>query len=267
MGKLLAALIAVITIVSTAIFIKHIWWLPPDISVHGAAIDHQLSETMLSSGLLFVVSQLVLAFFIWRFADRGDARPIKTFPGGVKPMVVLAVVLVGAEVLALTLVGTKVWAGIYQAPPNPNALHIDVQAEQFAFYFRYAGADGKFGATHPSLIDDGNGNFFGLDPANDTTARDDIVSASLVIPADQPILLTMHAKDVGHAFYVPELRIQQDFVPGLDIPLQFTATKTGKYEIVCTQLCGLGHYNMRAYLEVKAPDEFAQWLKDQAAQQ
>ena len=267
MGKLLAALIAVITIVSTAIFVKHIWWMPPDISVHGAAIDRQLGDTMLSSGILFVVSQLVLAFFIWRFTDRGDARPIKTFPGGVKPMVVLAVVLVGAEVLALTLVGTKVWAGIYQAPPDPNALHIDVQAEQFAFYFRYAGTDGKFGATHPSLIDDGNGNFFGLDPANDTSARDDIVSASLVIPVNQPILLSMHAKDVGHAFYVPDLRIQQDFVPGLDIPLQFTATKTGKFEIVCTQLCGLGHYNMRAYLEVKAPDEFAQWLKDQAAQQ
>jgi cytochrome c oxidase subunit 2 len=267
MGKLLAALIAVITIVSTAIFVTHIWWMPPDISVHGAAIDRQLGETMLSAGVLFVLSQLVLAFFIWRFADRGDARPIKTFPGGVTPLVVLAVVLVGAEVLALTLVGSKVWAGIYQAPPNPQALHVDVQAEQFAFYFRYAGADGAFGATHPNLIDDGSGNFFGLDPANDTTARDDIVSASLVIPVNRPVLLTMHAKDVGHAFYVPELRIQLDFVPGLDIPLQFTATKPGKYEIVCTQLCGLGHYNMRAYLEVKTPEDFVQWLKDQAAQQ
>jgi len=267
MGKLLAGLITVITLVSAVIFARHIWWMPPDISVLGAGIDRQMGETMLSAGALFVVAQLVLAFFIWRFADRGDTRPIKTFPGGVAPLVVLAVVLVGAEVLALTLVGSKVWAGIYQAPPDPRALHIDVQAEQFAFYFRYAGADRAFGATHPNLIDDGNGNFFGLDPANDTTARDDIVSASLVIPVNQPILLTMHAKDVGHAFYVPELRIQQDFVPGLDIPLQFTATKPGKYEIVCTQLCGLGHYNMRAYLEVKGPDEFAQWLKDQAAQQ
>ena len=267
MGKLLAVLIAAITVVSAVIFARHIWWMPPDISVLGKGIDHQLGETMVSAGVLFVVAQLVLAAFIWRYTDRGDARPIRTFPGGVTPMVVGALVLVGAEVLALSFVGTKVWAGIYQAPVDPRALHIDVQAEQFAFYFRYAGADGAFGSTHPNLIDDGNGNFFGLDPANDTTARDDIVSGSLVIPVNQPILLTMHAKDVGHAFYVPELRIQQDFVPGLDIPLQFTATKTGKYEIVCTQLCGLGHYNMRAYLEVKAPDDFAQWLKDQAAQQ
>jgi cytochrome c oxidase subunit II len=66
---------------------------------------------------------------------------------------------------------------------------------------------------------------------------------------------------------VPELRIQQDFVPGLTIPLHFTATRTGKYEIVCTQLCGLGHYNMRAYVEVVTPEQFDQWLKDKAAQQ
>jgi cytochrome c oxidase subunit 2 len=74
----------------------------------------------------------------------------------------------------------------------------------------------------------------------------------------------MHAKDVGHSFYVRELRIQQDFVPGLDIPMHFTATKAGKYEIVCTQLCGLGHYNMRAFLEVKSQEDFDQWLKQQS---
>ena len=266
MGKLLALIVAVVTVVSTAIFAMRIWWLPPDISVAGAAIDHQLGETMLAAGVLFVLSQLVLAFFIWHYADSGKERKVKPFPGGATPMVVLASILVGAEVLALTLVGSKVWAGIYLAPPNPQALHIDVQAQQFAFNFRYAGPDGAFGATHPDLIDDASGNYFGLDPANDTTARDDIVSGSLAVPVDKPILLTMHAKDVGHAFYVPELRIQQDFVPGLVIPLQFTAKQIGKHEIVCTQLCGLGHYNMRAYIEVMSQDQFDQWLRDQAGQ-
>jgi cytochrome c oxidase subunit 2 len=120
--------------------------------------------------------------------------------------------------------------------------------------------------VHPELIDDGNNNFFGLDPANDTAARDDIVSATLEVPVNEPILLSMHAKDVGHSFYVPELRIQQDFVPGLVIPLHFTATQLAKKEIVCTQLCGLGHFNMRAYIEVTSNDQFQQWLKDQAGQ-
>jgi cytochrome c oxidase subunit 2 len=265
-GKLFAGLLTIITIVSATIFIRHTWWMPPDISAHGARIDHQLAETMTASGVLFVLAQLVLAAFVWRYGDRKGAPAVKRFPGGATPMVVLASILVGVEILTLTLVGSKVWAGIYQSPPDPGSLHIDVQGEQFAFYFRYAGADGAFGGIHPDLIDDANGNFFGLDPANDTTARDDIVAGTLAIPVNQPILLSMHAKDVGHAFYVPELRIQQDFVPGLVIPLHFTAIRTGRFELVCTQLCGLGHYTMRAYVEVMPRDQFDQWLKDQAGQ-
>jgi cytochrome c oxidase subunit 2 len=179
-------------------------------------------------------------------------------------MVVLAIALVGIEILVLSFVGSKVWAGIFLSKPGANALHIDVQAEQFAFYFRYPGPDGTFGATHPELIDEANTNFFGLDPANDTTARDDIVSGTLAVPVNREILLTLHAKDVSHSFFVPTLRIQQDFVPGLVIPVHFTATQTGKHEIVCTQLCGLGHYNMRAYIDVMTPEQFNQWLIDQA---
>ena len=116
------------------------------------------------------------------------------------------------------------------------------------------------------MINEANENFFGLDPARDTLARDDIIAPTLVIPVNHPILLTMHAKDVNHSFYVPELRIQQDFVPGLVIPVHFTATRTAKSEIVCTQLCGLGHYNMRAYLEVMTDVDFKKWLNDQSAQ-
>jgi cytochrome c oxidase subunit 2 len=266
-GKLFSVIIVVVTAISTAIFISRIWWLPADISVLGVGIDRQMAETMISAGILFVASQLVLAAFVWRYGDKGDGRPIKSFPGGAVPMVVLATLLVGAEIVVLSLVGTKVWGGIFLSPPDPKSLQIDVQAEQFAFYFRYPGRDGKFGARHPELIDDGNNNFFGLDPANDTTARDDIVSASLNIPVNRPVLLTLHAKDVGHAFYVPELRIQQDFIPGMVIPLHFTATKVVKKEIVCTQLCGLGHYNMRAYMEVMPENQFQKWMEDQAVQQ
>jgi cytochrome c oxidase subunit 2 len=216
--------------------------------------------------VLFVLSQLALALFAWQYGDHAGALPIKVFPGGATPMVVLATALVGIEILVLSLVGTQVWSRIFLTPAGADALRIDVQAEQFAYYFRYPGPDSTFGESHPELIDEGNGNFFGLDPANDTTARDDIVSASLAVPLNHEVLLTLHSKDVGHAFYVPDLRIQQDFVPGLVIPIHFTATEAVKKEIVCTQLCGLGHYNMRAYLEVMPEEQFAQWLKDQAGQ-
>jgi cytochrome c oxidase subunit II len=263
-GKLFAVIVAVITVISAAIFLSGTWWMPADISVLGVGIDRQMSETMIAGGVLFVGGQLVLALFVWQYGDGGSGRPLKVFPGGATPMVVAACLLVGAEIVVLTLVGSKVWGGIFLSQPDPKALHVDVQAEQFAFYFRYPGADGKFGTLHPELVDDANDNFFGLDPANDTTARDDIVSATLALPVNRPVLLTLHSKDVGHAFYVPDLRIQQDFVPGLDIPLHFTATKVVKKEIVCTQLCGLGHYNMRAYMEVMPQDSFQQWLEAQA---
>ena len=124
------------------------------------------------------------------------------------------IIFVGLEILSLSFVGSKVWASMYIAKPDPRALHVDVQAEQFAFFFRYAGPDGVFGAIHPDKINDGNGNYFGLDPENDVAARDDIVVGTLTIPVNTPIFLTLHSKDMIHNFYVPELRIQQDIVPG-----------------------------------------------------
>ncbi len=263
MGKFFAVVLVIITVVSSYFVIRHTWWLPVDISVHGPGVDRQLEETMLGTGVLFILAQFVLAAFVYA-GDKKGPRKIKRFPGGPIPLVMAAIILVGIEILTLSFVGSKVWASMYFAPPAPDSMRVDVQAEQFAFYFRYPGPDGVFGPIHADKISDGNGNYYGLDPANDVSARDDIIVGTLTIPVNKPILLTMHSKDMIHSFYVPELRIQQDIVPGLDIPIHFTATKTGRYEIVCTQLCGLGHYSMRAFLEVLPQDQFDQWLKGQS---
>jgi len=181
--------------------------------------------------------------------------------------VIAAFLLVGTEVLALGVFGAKAWASVYFDPPEANAMPIQVQAGQFAFYFRYPGPDGRFGPIHPDLINEANENFYGLDTTHDPDAKDDIVTAEMAVPVGRQIRLLMHSKDLGHSFFVPELRIQQDFVPGLDLTVHFTATKIGKYEIVCTQLCGLGHYNMKAYLYVYSPEDFDAWLKKEAALQ
>jgi cytochrome c oxidase subunit II len=226
-----------------------------------------MSETMAEAGISFVAAQLVLALFIWRFSQPRPGAPIRIFPGGAKGLVIAALLLVGAEVLALGVFGVKAWANVYLTPPSTDALPIQVQAGQFAFYFRYPGPDGRFGPLHPEKIDEGSQNFFGLDQTNDADSKDDIVTAEMAIPVNREIHLLMHSKDVGHSFFVRELRVQQDFVPGLDVSLHFTATKVGKYEIVCTQLCGLGHYNMKAYLEVMSQDDFDKWLKQEAAMQ
>jgi cytochrome c oxidase subunit 2 len=267
MGKLLAVTIIVIAIASAVPFVMHTWEAPADVSTHGGLIDEQMSDTMVEAGASFLASQILLAIFIWQFSRSRPGGKLKTFPGGAKGLVIAAIVLVGVEVLALGAFGTKAWATVYFTPPRPDAMQIQAQAGQFAFYFRYPGADGKFGPLHPEMINEGNQNLFGLDPEHDVESRDDIVTAELAIPVNKEIHLLMHAKDVSHSFYVPALRIHQDFVPGLDLSVHFTATKIGKYEIVCSQLCGLGHYNMRAFLEVMSPQDFDDWLKKQEAAQ
>src|SRR5271169_6509732 len=267
MAKFFAVTIIAIAILSAIPILRHTWDPPADISTHGARIDEQMSETMAEAGISFLASQILLALFIWKFSNTRPGDKIKTFPGGAKAVVWAAFLLVGTEVLALGVFGVKAWADVYLTAPAANAMPVQVQAGQFAFYFRYPGPDGKFGPLHPEMINEATQNLFGLDPEHDVESRDDIVTAEMAVPVNKEIHLLMHAKDVGHSFFVRELRVQQDFVPGLDVSLHFTATKVGRYEIVCTQLCGLGHYNMKAYLDVLSQADFDAWLKKEAAMQ
>lgn len=267
MGRAFAVVVIVITLVSAYFFAAHTWWPPPGASSHAAAIDEQFKSTFLEAGLAFVLSQILLAAFVWKYRDKGDGAKPKLFPGGAKGPVLTAFILVGLELLGLELMGSKVWAELYYKPAPSDALRVYVSAEQFAYYFRYPGPDGKFGAIHPDKIDTSTGNFFGLDKENDVAARDDIVVGTLELPVNRPVELILHAKDVNHSFYVPEMRIQQDFVPGIEIPIHFTPIKIGDYMVVCTQLCGLGHYSMRAPLKVVTQEDFDKWLVEQAANQ
>jgi cytochrome c oxidase subunit II len=267
MAKILAVTIVIIAIASAVPIVMHMWPLPQDISLHGKLIDDQFNDTMLEAGISFLASQFLLAFFIWKYSRTKPGEKVKSLPGGATGLVLAAFLLVGTEVLALGVFGVKAWGEAYLTPPAPDAVQIQAQAGQFAFYFRYPGPDGKFGPIHPNLISEANANFYGLDTTNDQDSKDDIVTAELAVPVNREVHLLMHSKDVGHSFYVPVLRVQQDFVPGLDVSVHFTATQIGRYEIVCTQLCGLGHYNMKAYLEVKSQEDYDAWLKQQAALQ
>jgi cytochrome c oxidase subunit 2 len=268
MAKLFAVTIVLIAILSAIPVIRNTWHPVPDISTHGQAIDDQLSDTMWEAGISFLASQILLAWFIWKFSgDRPGEKTMKNFPGGATGLVAAAFILVGVEVFALGIFGAKAWANLYFTQPGADAMPVQVQAGQFAFYFRYPGPDGTFGSIHPDMISEANANFYGLDTDHDRDAKDDIVTAEMAIPVNREIRLLMHSKDVSHSFYVPALRIHQDFVPGLDLQIHFTATKVGRYEIVCSQLCGLGHYNMKAYLDVYSQEDFDNWLKKEAAMQ
>src|SRR4029077_15872243 len=144
-------------------------------------------DTMLEAGISFLASQFLLAFFIWKFSSPKPGDKIKSFPGGAMGLVVRAFLLVGTEVLALGFFGTKAWASVYFTPPAADAVTVQAQAGQFAFYFRYPGPDGTFGPIHPDQISEANANFFGIDTTHDQDSKDDILTAELAIPVNKEV--------------------------------------------------------------------------------
>ncbi len=272
MGLAIALVVFLITAISVGIFWAHVWWFPVDISTHGAAIDHQFNLTLIICGIIFVLAQLGLAYFVWKYRDRGDGRKA-IYSHGNNTLEATWTTAAFILFVGLNFMGYRIWAAMHFTGAAPGALQIEALGQQFAWYFRYPGPDGQFGPLHVEKVDDATGNFYGLDREHDPASKDDIVTATLAIPVNRPIGLILRSKDVGHSFYVRELRVHQDLLPGMEIPIHFTATQEalkhngGKYEIVCTQLCGLGHYKMRAFLQVMQEEEFEKWLKAQAAQQ
>jgi len=258
MGKAFAGTVAVIAASSLGLFLARAW-IPVAASAHAPMLDRQLHWTLIDVGVVFLISQLALAVFVWKF--RTQERKTKVMPHGIAAAVFASVVFISLELFSAATLGRKAWASMYESSTPPNAVSVEAVGQQFAFYFRYPGTDGKFGPTHVEKIDPSIGNYFGLDRARDAESKDDLVSAELVLPVNRPVDLVLGAQDVIHGFYVRELRIQQDMVPGMRIPVHFTPTKIGRYEIACTQLCGLGHYRMRAFLNVMSQSDFQKWME------
>ncbi len=263
MALLIALVIAAITVTSSAIFWARVWWFPVDISTHGGAIDRQFAITFVVCGIIFLLAQFALAWVVWRYRERNDGRKA-SFSHGNNKLEAIWTVAAGIVFIGLNLMGYRVWAGIHFMGPDPGALKIEVTGQQFQWYFRYPGKDGEFGPTHVNLVDDAAGNFLGLDRDHDAASKDDIVTATLGIPLNRPVEVLLRSKDVTHSFFVRELRLKQDAVPGMIIPIHFTATRAGTYELVCAELCGLGHYKMRAFVQVMPEDEFQKWLQKEA---
>jgi cytochrome c oxidase subunit 2 len=156
----------------------------------------------------------------------------------------------------------RLWAATRYTGPDLAALQVEATGMQFAWYFRYPGPDAAFGRTRPQLVAPAEANPLGIDPA-DPRGTDDIVSSQLVLPANREVDLRLHAQDVIHGFSVPALRLKQNAVPGQDMHIHFTPTVPGAYAILCTQLCGLGHYRMTANLRVLSLADYQRWLADQ----
>lgn len=266
MALAIALVVALITVVSVGLFWAQIWWFPVDISTHGPSVDRQFMLTLIITGVIFVLAQSGLAYFVWRYRDRGDGRK-SSYSHGNNKLEATWTIAAAIMFIGLNLMGYRVWAGLHFAGPDPGAMQIEVWGQQFAWYFRYPGPDGKFGPSHVEKINDATANYLGLDRDHDEDSKDDIVTSTLSIPVNRPVQLLLRSKDVTHSFFVRELRFKQDLVPGMIIPVHFTATQTGRYEIACAELCGLGHYRMRAFLQVMSDEDLKKWLQTMAEQQ
>ncbi len=233
-----------------------LWPLPPDAAAHGPALDqHLLLNLVVAIGLLTLAHLILFAGLLLRRRP----RPRNLVRAEYLPLAALTLLFA-----FLTLRAERLWAANRYSGPSPAALQVEATGMQFAWYFRYPGPDAAFGRTRPELIAPAEANPLGLDPA-DPSGRDDIVSSELVLPADREVDLHLRAQDVIHGFSVPALRIKQNAVPGQPADIHFTATVPGTYAILCTQLCGLGHYRMTANLRVLPPAAYAQWLSQAGA--
>ena len=235
----------------TPILSLAIWPLPPNASAHGASLDQHLSLNLWIALTLLALAHLIL--FIGLGLKR---RPQPRNQALIEFLPLTAFTLLFAF---LALGAERLWAATRYVGPDLSALQIEATGVQFAWYFRYPGPDAAFGRTRPTLIAPGEGNPLGIDPS-DPRGADDFVSSTLVLPLNREVDLRLHAQDVIHGFSVPAMRLKQNAVPGQDIHIHFTPTVPGTYAILCTQLCGLGHFRMTANLRVLPPADYTAWL-------
>jgi cytochrome c oxidase subunit II len=263
-GVVLAALLAILILASLYLFIAQPYWFPRLASVHGQRIDSLFMAVLVVSGIAFVLVQGALGFFVARYGENGRERAAYWHDNPRAE----AFLLIGTAVILTILVfmGQRVWASIYFVDAPADSLVVQVTGEQFQWNFHYAGADGAFGRTDTKLISSTNN--IGLDRA-DPAAKDDVVTlGEMHFPVGRPVKVRLRSKDVIHSFFLPNLRIKQDAVPGMAIEVWFTPNRAGTYEIACAELCGLAHYRMKAALTIdESQQAFDTWLRQKTAEQ
>jgi cytochrome c oxidase subunit 2 len=238
-----------------------LWWLPEVASKGGVEIDKLTYFIYYLTGGVFVLTQVVYIYFLVKYRSRKGVRA--TYSHGNNRLELLWTAIPTAIFIGLWGYSNHLWWDVLHAESPADTMEVGVLAYQFGFSFQYPGADGKLGQSDVKLI--GNDNTFGNDPSDPAT-KDNFQSSILEIPINKPVRVRLNSKDVIHAFYVPQFRVYQDIVPGRTIDwVWFTPTKLGSYQLACNQLCGSGHYNMKAQIEVVTQEDFDKWYKEKTA--
>jgi cytochrome c oxidase subunit 2 len=234
---------------------------PVQASTHAAEVDHMTILVHWLMLVLFIGWGCFFLFVLFRF--RKSANPRASYTGAhgkFAKSTEVAVALI--EIGLLIFYAIPAWATRVKAfPAESQAVVVKVVAEQFAWNVQYPGPDGKFGRTDIKLVSADNP--LGLD-RSDPNAKDDITTINqLNLPIDRPVLVHLSSKDVIHSFGLYEMRVKQDAIPGMTIPVWFIPNRVGEYEIACSQLCGLGHFRMRGFITIQSAADYQKWYDDQ----
>jgi cytochrome c oxidase subunit II len=235
---------------------KMLWWMPPNAAAHGVAVDRLMRWDVAAMAACFLLANILLMWLALRPRRKSSAP--STWRAEFLPLTFLI-----ATYIAMAITAEHLWARERFQGPAPTALRVEVVAQQFQWYFHYPGLDATYGETKPQLLNAALGNPIGLDPADDH-GQDDIVASELVLPVNREVDLQLRSLDVIHGFFVPQMRLKQNAVPGATLHVHFIPIREGVYPILCSQLCGSGHARMQAHMRVVSPSAYNAWLASHA---
>ncbi|WP_454766840.1 c-type cytochrome [Cupriavidus campinensis] len=255
----MAIAIALVVLVVASVLFHFLspWWATP-LASNWKQMDDTLTITLVITGLFFVVINLLVGFIVWRYRHRDGHRA--AYQPENPTMELWLVVLTAVGIMALLAPGLIVYAD-YVRPPR-DAMVMEVVGQQWQWAFRFPGKSGRLGTSDARFVTASNP--LGLNP-DDPHGQDNVivVGPEVHLPLNRPIKVLLRSKDVLHDFYVPPIRARMNMVPGMVTSFWFTPTQVGKFDILCAQLCGVGHYNMRGHVVVENQAAFDAWLAKQ----
>lgn len=253
----IAIVVAALIVASVLFHLLSPWYFTP-IASNWSLIDTAVDITFWVTGAVFVAINFFMVYALIRYRKREGSKAHYE-PENAKLEKRLTL-WTAVGIAALLAPGLYAWAQFVTIPTDASVF--EAVGQQWQWTFRFPGKDGVLGTTDAQFIDDNNP--FGLNP-NDPYGKDDVLVAdnTVHVPIGKPIKVVLRSRDVLHDFFVPEFRARMNLVPGLVTYFWFTPTKKGKFEIMCAQLCGVGHYTMRGFVIVDDQRTFDAWLKKQ----
>jgi len=240
---------------------SNLFWTPRNVTVGGEKIDGLLNFIFWLTLAAFVITQTVYIVYLIRYRRRPGHKA--HYSHGNNTLEIWWTTIPAAIFIILGIWSNHVWFELTRTPPPADALTVDISSYQYGWDFRYPGADGKLGANDVKKIS--LENKFGVDH-DDPASKDDFTSTEFVMPVGKAVHVLLHARDVIHGFYVPHFRLYQDAVPGRTISwIWFRTIETGEFELACSQLCGVGHYNMKARIKILTEAEYDKWFNAKVA--